>query len=85
MRQYKTVKIRNKPTFVERIKRFQKDFDPDKYPLSESLDDCYRMRARPAPFTAEGTTTSLVWLKGNDIQILADYLDEFEAWLKIQL
>jgi hypothetical protein len=61
--------------------RFHHDYGVEDY-----LDDCKRERFRKfgTPFHS-GSTDIATWLNANDVALIEIYLDEFEAWLKLQL
>ena len=87
MKDIKTT-MKNKKSFIMRLKTFSKRSDSDSYSLEEYLDDCYRYRYRllGQDFTPEGFSTSLTWLKHDPTSyaLITNHLDEFEAWLKLQ-
>jgi hypothetical protein len=71
-------------SFKERLELFRQREGYHDYPLWEFLDDCQRVRSRKNP--KPGYSTSLEWHHDKNILALFKYhLDEFEAWLKLQL
>lgn len=65
----------------------RRDFQDGSYDISEYLDDCARRRWKlSGKPDKEGYNTSLIWHEhdGGVMELFTDYLDEFEAWLKIQ-
>jgi hypothetical protein len=77
-------KDKRKLTFYQRI--IQLKISPN-YPLEEYLDDCRRVRARNSGTAlCDGDSTDVAaWLDSNELELVESYLDEFEAWLKLQI
>jgi hypothetical protein len=82
--------MNKKLSFRARLKIFAKRKDAKSYGLEEYLDDCYRHRLKLLGHKKTpkgGSTNCRAWLQPdtNAIALITDHLDDFEAWLRLQL